>query len=49
MNKIDKIIKESINNLLGDYRKSTTNHARMISINEINAKSMISRHQNSSE
>ena len=44
MDKLDTIINESIHNMLGDYRKSTANHARMVSINEINAKTLISRH-----
>ena len=41
---IDKIVKESIHNFLKEYRKDTVNNAELVSINEINAKTLISRH-----
>lgn len=41
---IDKIVKESIHNFLKEYRKDTFNKANLVSINEINAKTLISRH-----
>ena len=44
MDKVDKIVKESINNFLKDYRKDTANNAKLVSINEINAKTMIAKH-----
>ena len=41
---IEKIVKESIHNFLKEYRKDTFNNAELVSINEINAKTLISRH-----
>ena len=44
MTNIEKIVKESIRNFLKEYRKDTVNNADLVSINEINAKTLISRH-----
>ena len=44
MTNIEKIVKESIRNFLKEYRKDTVNNAELVSINEINAKTLISRH-----
>jgi hypothetical protein len=44
MDRIDNIIKESLDNFLHDYRRFTTNKAHLVSINEMNAKSMINKH-----
>ena len=44
--RLDAVIKltEAINNFLSEYRPHTTNRSRKVSINEVNAKSMLDRH-----
>ena len=42
--KIEKAVTETLNNFLSEYRPHTTNKAKKVSINEVNAKSMLDRH-----
>ena len=41
---VHKIIEDTVHNYLKEYRKDTFNNADLVSINEINAKTLISRH-----
>lgn len=46
-NRIKQIVNEVVDNFLNDYRGSTNNHAKLVSINENNVKRMISTHSKS--